>query len=120
MTAPAELREQLNGVSDKILIDKCAGLRPGTVSSPTASTKHSQRRLAKRFQALESEIRDHDAILDDLTRNHAPRLREGIGIGADTAAEAWRYAPSITPWPPHTWRRSATQTPPRQGTPTKR
>ena len=87
VTAPAELREQFSGLSDKILIEKCAGLRPGAVSSPTASTKHSLRSLAKRFQALEAEIRDHDTILDDLTRSHAPTLREGIGIGADTAAE---------------------------------
>jgi transposase len=29
VTAPAELREQLNGLSDKALIDKCAGLRQG-------------------------------------------------------------------------------------------
>ena len=37
--------------------------------------------------ALEAEIREHDTILDDLTRSHAPTLREGLGIGADTAAE---------------------------------
>lgn len=87
VTAPAELREQLSGLSDKVLIDKCAGLRPGAVSSPTASAKHSLRSLAKRYQALEAEIREHDTILDELTRNHAPTLRRGIGIGVDTAAE---------------------------------
>lgn len=87
VTAPAELREQLAGLSDKTLIGKCASLRPGAVSSPTASAKHSLRSLAKRYQALEVEIREHDTILDDLTRSHAPTLRQGIGIGADTAAE---------------------------------
>lgn len=87
MTAPVELREQLAGLSDKVLIDTCAALRPGAVSSPTASAKHALRSLAKRFQALEAEIRQHDTILDDLTRRHAPTMREAIGIGADTAAE---------------------------------
>ena len=43
--------------------------------------------MAKRFQNLGAEIREHDTILDDLTRNYAPTLREAIGIGADTAAE---------------------------------
>lgn len=87
MTAPGELHEQLAGLSDKVLIDTCAALRPGAVSSPTASAKHSLRSLAKRFQALEAEIRQHDTILDDLTPRHAPTMREAIGIGADTAAE---------------------------------
>lgn len=87
VTAPAELREQISGLSDKALIDRCAGLRPGAVSSPTASTKHALRTLAKRFQILEAEIREHDTIRDDLIRSHAPTLREAIGIGADTAAE---------------------------------
>jgi len=87
VTAPAELREQLAGLSDKVLIDRCASLRPGAVTSPTASTKHTLRALAKRFQTLDGEIRDHDTILDDLTRATAPTLREAVGIGADTAAE---------------------------------
>jgi len=59
----------------------------GAVISPTASAKHALRTLAKRYRALEAEIREHDTILDDLTRAHAPTLREGLGIGADTAAE---------------------------------
>lgn len=87
VTAPGELRERLAGLSDKTLIDTCAALRPGSVSSPSASAKHSLRSLAKRFQVLEAEIREHDTILDDLTRRHSPTMREAIGIGADTAAE---------------------------------
>lgn len=67
VTAPAELRDQLAGLSDKVLIDRCTSLRAGAVTSPTASTKHTLRALAKRFHALDNEIRDHDAILDDLT-----------------------------------------------------
>lgn len=87
VTAPADLREHLAGTSDKVLIDRCASLRPGAVTSPTASAKYSLRTLAKRYQWLEAEIREHDTILDDLTRSSAPTLREGLGIGVDTAAE---------------------------------
>jgi transposase len=36
---------------------------------------------------VETLIAGHDLILDQLTRQSAPSLREGFGIGADTAAE---------------------------------
>ena len=52
-----------------------------------AAAKHSLRALAKRHQVLGTEIAAHDAILDELTTQHAPTLRQGFGIGADTAAE---------------------------------
>lgn len=87
VTCPAELREQFDDLTDKILIDRCAGLRPGAVSSPTASAKHALRALAKRYTALSDEIATHDAILDELTAKLAPTLRDGFGIGVDTASE---------------------------------
>ena len=87
VTVPAELREQLDGLTDKALIDRCAGLRPGAIDTPVASAKHTLRSLARRWTALNAEIDDHDRILDELTRAHSPSLRDGFGIGADTAAE---------------------------------
>jgi transposase len=87
VTTPADLREQLDGLPDKALIDRCAGFRPGTIETTTASAKHTLRSLAKRWIVLDAEINDHDRILDELTRDHAPNLRDGFGIGADTAAE---------------------------------
>jgi transposase len=87
VTAPAELREQLSGLTDKVLIQRCATLRPGAVTTPTGSVKHSLRALARRYQVLDAEIAAHDAVLDELTTTHAPTLRDGFGIGVDTAAE---------------------------------
>ena len=87
VNCPAELREQFDGLTDKVLIDRCASLRPGAVMSPTAAGKHSLRALARRWQQLAAEITTHDAILDELTHAHAPTLRDGFGIGVDTAAE---------------------------------
>ncbi len=87
VTSPADLREQLDGLTDKVLMNQCAGFRPGAVTTPTASAKHSLRALARRYQALDAEIGSHDVILDELTTAHAPTLRDGFGIGADTAAE---------------------------------
>lgn len=88
VTCPDELRAQLDGLTDKILISRCAAFRPGAASSPTASAKHSPRALARRYHSLDTETAAHDSILDDLTMAHSPSLREGSGIGADTAAEA--------------------------------
>ncbi|WP_420626462.1 IS110 family transposase [Candidatus Poriferisodalis sp.] len=87
VTVPAELREQLEGLTDKALIGRCAGLRPGPIVTPVASAKHALRSLARRWTALDAEIADHDRILDELTSAHSPSLRDGFGIGADTAAE---------------------------------
>jgi transposase len=86
VTAPAALREQLEGLPRKALIARCAGLRPGRLTSPTASTKHALRSLAQRWLALSEEIAGHDAHLEQLVRAHAPQLLAAFGIGADTAA----------------------------------
>lgn len=87
VNALPELREQLDPLPDKSLIDRCAALRPGAISSPLAAAKHALRALARRWLALAEEIAGHDLVLDELTHQSAPSLREGFGIGADTAAE---------------------------------
>jgi len=87
VTVPADLREQLDGLTDTALIDRCASWRPGAIDSPVASAKHTLRALARRWRTLDTEIADHDRLLDQLTSTHAPTLRDGFGIGADTAAE---------------------------------
>jgi transposase len=87
VNAPAALREQLEPLADKALIDRCAAARPGRIIDPTASAKHTLRALARRWLDLHAEITSHDRILDELTAHVAPTLREGFGIGPDTAAE---------------------------------
>ena len=87
VNAPAELREQIQPLGDKALIDRCAGFRPGPVDSTTASAKHVLRALGRRWLSLATEISGHDEILDQLTRSTAPSLCDAYGIGADTAAE---------------------------------
>lgn len=87
VNAPAELREQLGGLADKALLDRCAAFRPGPITTPAAATKHTLRALARRWLDLHAEIADHDRVLDTLTAQAAPTLREGFGIGPDTAAE---------------------------------
>ena len=87
VNVPAELREQIQSLSDKALIDRCAGFRPGTIDSTTASAKHVLRSLGRRWLNLATEITGHDRVLEQLTRSTAPSLCDAFGIGADTAAE---------------------------------
>lgn len=87
VNAPASLREELAALGDKALIARCAGFRVGTVGDTTSSTKYTLRALARRWQALAAEIVDADHVLDRLTAETAPTLRQAFGIGPDTAAE---------------------------------
>jgi transposase len=87
VNSPAELRESLDGMTDKQLLKRCSLYRPGDVTDTTASAKHTLRALAKRWFDLDDEIADHDRLLDHLTAQASPTLRDGYGIGADTAAE---------------------------------
>jgi transposase len=86
--APSSLREQAEALHGKMtLIRHLAALRPGTLTSTTASVKCSLRALARRWLALDEEIKAHDAHLVHLTEQHAPKLVQAHGIGAGTAAE---------------------------------
>ena len=48
VTAPADLRETLRGVTATKLVSRCARLRPGELATPTAVAKHTLRSLARR------------------------------------------------------------------------
>jgi transposase len=88
VAAPAVLREQLDALTGKMaLIRHLAAFRPGPVSSTTASAKVGLRALARRWLALDEEIKDHDAHIEQFTVQCAPKLVEAYGIKANTAAD---------------------------------
>ena len=88
VTAPLALRERLEELFGKMtLIRHVAALRPGPLVSTTASAKASLRALARRWLALDDEIKAHDVHLEQLTKQAAPELVEVPGIGTGTAAE---------------------------------
>ena len=87
VNAPDALRETLEPLTDRKLIDRCAALRPGDIIDPTASVKHALRALATRWRTLSVEIATHDKALDTITRAAAPTLHEAFGIGTDSVAE---------------------------------
>jgi hypothetical protein len=87
VSAPAALRGQLDRITGRMtLIRRLAALRPGPITSTTASAKASLRAIARRWLALDEEIRGHDAHLEVLTTARAPELVRAHGMGAGTAA----------------------------------
>jgi hypothetical protein len=54
---------------------------------PLASAKVGLRALARRWLALDQEIKDHDAHIEQFTLHCAPKLVEAHGIKANTAAD---------------------------------
>lgn len=87
ITAPAELRETLQPLSNTALLRRCAALRPGELTSVTAAAKHSLRAIAQRWQSLNDEITGHERLLGTLVDRVAPQLTAGVGIGPDNASE---------------------------------
>lgn len=86
VTAPAHLREALNGAPD--LIHACARLRPGPDRhEPVAATKAALRHLARRHQQLDAEVEALDKELRILVMQAAPpALLDLHGVGTDVAA----------------------------------
>ena len=86
VTAPAELREKLDGLGTSALVKRCGSFRPGRLDSPTAAAKYALRSLACRYRQLSKEIQDLKAELERLIQAMAPALVEAFGVGSDTAA----------------------------------
>ena len=78
MNAPPELREELEALGDRALMARCAALR---------RTAPSPRRSARRSARCGPSPAENDRLLDALTSEAAPLLREAFGIGPDVAAE---------------------------------
>jgi len=87
VNAPAALREALEPLTDRKLIDRCAALRPTELRSPSDSVQHAVCALASRWLALATEIAGHDTALEAITQAAVPTLKEAFGIAADSAAE---------------------------------
>ena len=86
VTAPAELRETLEGLTTTALITRCRSFRPGRLDSPKAAAKYTLRSLACRHRQLNKEVQQLDAELERLTRAAAPALVNAFGIGPDTSS----------------------------------
>lgn len=89
ITAPAELRETLDGLGLTQIARKAAAFRPDRtrLSDPTQAAKLALKRLGDRVAALEAEISDADKDLTVLVTEAAPSLITHPRIGIKTAAQ---------------------------------
>ncbi len=88
ITAPDQLRAQLEPLTGVKRVAMAAALRPGAdLADPLTATKKALRRLARRIQDLDTEIADATAELDALTQQAAPDLRAQFGVGPEVAAQ---------------------------------
>ena len=88
ITAPAALRETLDGFTLEAIAKKAARFRtePARLAEPAHALKHALKRLGERFLALEAEIKAANTELDTLVAAVAPTLLSRPGIGTHTAA----------------------------------
>ena len=86
VTAPAELRETLDGLTTSALAKRCRNFRPSRLEDPKTAVKYALRSLACRYRQLSVEVRDQEAEMERLTRSTAPVLVNAFGVGPDTAA----------------------------------
>lgn len=88
VTAPSEVRDKLRGLSARELIDTLARSRPtGDLDGPTCAVRTALRRLARRYQMLDEEIKDADKEIGPLVTRAAPRLVALPGVGPETAGQ---------------------------------
>ena len=86
VTASAQLREILDGLTTSALTVRCKSFRPGRLEDPIAAAKYTLRSLACRYLQLGKEIHALEIELERLTRLASPNLVRIFGVGPDTAA----------------------------------
>ena len=86
VNAPQDIRERLLKTKTAECIACCARLRSLGTPLILQTLTTTLRLLAKRWLALSEELGRLDAMLDQLTRQHAGRLRKRLGVGPQTAA----------------------------------
>ena len=86
VTAPADLREALDGLTTRALVARCKSFRPGRLDDPRSAAKYVLRSLACRHRQLNEEVEELETELELLTRTAAPALVNAFGVGPDTAS----------------------------------
>ncbi len=95
--APSPLRDELVDLTKRTLVNRCLRLRPETddlltlVHDPerllVAGVKTALRDLARRWKALDDEIKSLNRQLEALVQRAAPELIELVGVGIELAAQ---------------------------------
>lgn len=88
VTAPADLRRELEALSTRQLVITCSRFRPAPdrLADATQGVKTALRSIARRADHLHSEAKDLERQLDMLTKQVAPATTAVFALGPDTAA----------------------------------
>jgi transposase len=86
VAAHPALREALSGLTNTMLIRRCAQLETTTPRDITTAAVYTLRLLARRILARTDEIHDLEQRLTDTITLHCPTLLTRRGIGPDNAA----------------------------------
>ncbi len=86
VTAPDQVKHQLERLSAKARVKACAGFRSRTATITVTYAKAALRSLARRYQALTAEIEELTTQINHLCAQVNPALLAASGVGADTAA----------------------------------
>jgi transposase len=97
ISAPSPLRDELVVLTKRTLVNRCQGLRPESddllslVESPDrmllAGIKTALRDLARRWKALDTEIKTLNTQIEALVRAAAPELLQLHGVGIEIAGQ---------------------------------
>ena len=95
--APTLLRDDLVKLSKRTLVKRCAGLRPesedllGLADQPErlqmAAAKRTLRNLARRWLALDEEVKALDRQIKALVERMAPEMVALFGVGVELAGQ---------------------------------
>ena len=86
VSAPQAVRDAVYKADAAKCVAACAALPRDMVSAALGSLQTALRLLAKRWTALNDELRELDAELARMTKKAAPRLLSRFGVGLQTAA----------------------------------
>lgn len=84
-TAPDEIRQALRGITTLQRARRCSRLRAGDVMAPAGAARRALTSAAKRWLALDAEIRDLDRAIKTILDKIAGPLLERHGVGYETA-----------------------------------
>ena len=82
--ATEDLRRETAKKTQKMVARHCAALRPRGLQTPEDANRHALRSIAKRWIALNDEIKDLETQIEQLVLQRAPHLLDEFGIGVDT------------------------------------
>ncbi len=86
-TAPEPLRQRFHGQTVRAIIKVAASFRvPEPSASLDATVRYVLRGLARRWLALNEEIRRLDKLLTRMVRSVAPELLAQVGVGTEVAS----------------------------------